>query len=80
MLLDAGVRDTMVTQLALLLIGVLSCAGEAFVVETLKLMMQTEKETDTERKEKKDRVKENRREQDFIVYIVVLFMILLKLK
>ena len=80
MLLDAGVRDTMVTELALLLIGVLSCAGEAFVVETLKLMMQTEKETDTERKEKKDRVKENRREHDFSVDIVVLFMILLKLK
>lgn len=53
MLLDAGVRDTMVTQLALLLIGVLSCAGEAFVVETLKLMMQTETETDRKKGEER---------------------------
>ena len=45
----------MVTQLALLLIGVLSCAGEAFVVETLKLMIQTETETETDRKKGEER-------------------------
>ena len=51
----------MVTQLALLLIGVLSCAGEAFVVETLKLMMQTETETDRKKGEERPGKREQER-------------------